>query len=105
MKPFTKRTIEIIKHIPHGKVMTYGQVAKLAGNARGARQVVRVLHTMSKKFDFPWHRVVNRLGEVSIQDEELKYTQIILLENEGIHFDVSGRIPLDKYQFICEEEI
>lgn len=79
--------------------MTYGQVAKFAGNPRGARQVARVLHTMSKKYTLPWHRVINRLGEVSIQDEELKYTQLALLEQEGVHLDKSGRISLKKYQY------
>ena len=47
MNPFTKRTIDIIQSIPEGQIMTYGQIASLAGNSRGARQVVRVLHSMS----------------------------------------------------------
>ena len=49
MNPFTERVIQIIKSIPAGKVMTYGQIAKEAGSPRGARQVVRILHTMSAK--------------------------------------------------------
>src|SRR5665647_2769413 len=43
MEPFTERVVEIIKGIPEGKVMTYGQIAALAGNRRGARQEARVL--------------------------------------------------------------
>ncbi|MGB8461220.1 MAG: MGMT family protein, partial [Priestia megaterium] len=46
---FTERAVALIKQIPSGKVMTYGQIAHLAGSPRGARQVVRVLHSMSKK--------------------------------------------------------
>ncbi|WP_053368487.1 MGMT family protein [Bacillus sp. FJAT-27245] len=88
MKPFTERTIEIIRAIPPGKVMTYGQIARLAGSPRAARQVVRILHSMSGKYSLPWHRVVNARGEIAIQDEETRFQQIILLESEGI--EVAG---------------
>ena len=49
---FTERAVAIIKQIPEGKVMTYGQIADLAGSPRGARQVVRILHSMSKSIAF-----------------------------------------------------
>ncbi len=49
MTPFTEKVIEIIQAIPYGKIMTYGQIAKAAGSPRGARQVVRILHTTSRK--------------------------------------------------------
>lgn len=54
-KTFTERVVEAIKRIPKGKVATYGQIATKAGNPFGARQVVRVLHTLSEKHDLPWH--------------------------------------------------
>ncbi|MDP4172315.1 MAG: MGMT family protein, partial [Bacillota bacterium] len=59
MERFTERAMEIIKQIPAGKVMTYGQVARVAGSPRAARQVVRILHSMSEKYSLPWHRVLN----------------------------------------------
>ena len=59
MNPFTERVIQIIQSIPAGRVMTYGQVAAAAGNRRGARQVARILHTMSQKHALPWHRIIN----------------------------------------------
>lgn len=102
MTPFTKKVIAVIRQIPAGKVMTYGQVAEQAGQRRGARQVVRVLHSMSQKYDLPWHRVVNRLGEIAIQDEEQKYSQIALLQKEGVFLDASGRISLEKYRYLPE---
>lgn len=68
MEPYTERVIEIIKNIPEGKVMTYGQIARIAGSPRGARQVVRVLHSMSAKYNLPWHRVINTKGELTIKD-------------------------------------
>lgn len=49
---FTERAVAIIKQIPEGKVMTYGQIAELAGSPRGARQVVRILHSMRKSIVF-----------------------------------------------------
>ncbi|MFS0824282.1 MGMT family protein [Bacillus sp. 1P02SD] len=98
MKPFTENVIRIIKQIPPGKVMTYGQIAKLAGSPRGARQVVRVLHSMSKKYNLPWFRVINSRGEITILDEETHAAQIIFLEDEGIEIE-NKSIDLKKYQY------
>ncbi|CEG29306.1 MGMT family protein [Bacillus sp. B-jedd] len=86
MSPFTKRVIDIISKIPPGKVMTYGQVAKVAGSPRAARQVVRILHSMSGKYNLPWHRVINAQGEIPIKDEEAKSYQRDMLLEEGVPF-------------------
>lgn len=98
MKPFSENVIQIIQQIPPGKVMTYGQIARLAGSPRGARQVVRVLHSMSKKYNLPWFRVINSKGEIVIRDEETNAAQIIFLEDEGIEV-VNRSIDLKKYQY------
>lgn len=86
MKPFTEQVIKIIKKIPEGKVMSYGQIAKHAGSPRGARQVVRILHTMSSKYELPWHRVVNVKGEIAIKDDEGSFEQKSRLQEEGVPF-------------------
>ncbi|MDF2726241.1 MAG: methyltransferase [Paenibacillus sp.] len=99
MQPYTQRVIEIIKAIPEGRVMTYGQVAEQAGSRRGARQVVRILHSMSESHNLPWHRVVNAKGEIAIQDEEARYMQALYLNGEGVEVSESGRIDLDKYRY------
>lgn len=99
MKAFTERVVQLIKNIPNGKVMTYGQIAALAGSPRGARQVVRILHAMSKKHNLPWHRVINAKGEIGIRDEESHHLQKLYLQGEGIHFSQDGRINLEQYQF------
>lgn len=99
MKPFTKNVIHIIKQIPEGKVMTYGQIARVAGSPRGARQVVRVLHSMSSKYDLPWHRVINIKGEIALKDEEAAMNQRDLLEYEGIEVSLGGRVDLTEYQY------
>ncbi|OME87385.1 DNA methyltransferase [Paenibacillus sp. FSL A5-0031] len=104
MQPYTQRVVSIIKAIPEGTVMTYGQVAELAGNRRGARQVVRVLHSMSGIYNLPWHRVVNAKGEISIQEEEARYMQIFYLKEEGVSASEDGRIDLEKYRYNPERE-
>lgn len=99
MTPFTERVIRIIQSIPSGKVMTYGQIATLAGNAQGARQVVRILHSMSKKYDLPWHRIINAKGEVAIKDAEGAFTQKDRLLSEGITLTQSGKVNLVIYRY------
>jgi len=99
MEPFTERVVEIIKSIPEGKVMTYGQIATLAGSPRGARQVVRVLHTLSEKYKLPWHRVINSKGEICIKDYESHHLQKLFLESEGVKFINHNTINLNEFQF------
>jgi methylated-DNA-protein-cysteine methyltransferase related protein len=101
MNTFTSNAIEVIRKIPKGKVMTYGQIAKLAGSPRGARQVVRILHSMSQKYNLPWHRVVNSKGEIGIQDEEGFLQQKNALENEGIAFIRERKIDLNMFQYVA----
>lgn len=99
MQPFTERVITIIKAIPEGKVMTYGQIAREAGSPRAARQVVRALHSMSKKHLLPWHRVINTKGQIAIQDDESYHEQLFSLESEGVEVGLNGVIDLEKYQY------
>ena len=75
MEAFTLRVIQTIQNIPAGKVMTYGQIAAQAGSPRAARQVARLLHSMSAKYDLPWHRVINAAGQISFQDENHRQIQ------------------------------
>lgn len=79
--------------------MTYGQIAKLAGSPRGARQVVRILHSMSKKHQLPWHRVINSKGELGLKEDEYYSIQRLSLESEGVEFSLNGSINLNTYLF------
>jgi methylated-DNA-protein-cysteine methyltransferase-like protein len=99
MTPFTQEVIRIIKHIPRGKVMTYGQIAGEAGSPRGARQVVRILHSMSEKYDLPWHRVMNAKGELPNIAGMKPFRQKSLLEAEGIEVSEDFKIDLSKYRY------
>jgi Predicted methylated DNA-protein cysteine methyltransferase len=100
MQPYTRKVIRIIKSIPPGRVMTYGQIAELAGSARGARQVVRILHAMSIPYGLPWHRVVNAKGEVAILDDEGRFLQMANLREEGVTIGADGRIDLSRYRYM-----
>ena len=94
MQPFTAEVVRILKEIPEGYVVTYGQVARMAGSPRAARQVVRILHTLSEKHGLPWHRVVNTRGEIAVPDEESKELQRMLLQGEDVEFLSDGRVDL-----------
>jgi len=98
MNPFTKKAVEIIADIPEGKVMTYGQIAAVARSPRAARQVVRVLHTLSEKYQLPWHRVLNSKGCIGLSGEHGQL-QRRLLEAEGIVFQQNGSINLREYGY------
>ena len=98
MQPFTAEVVQILKEIPRGRVVTYGQVARMAGSPRAARQVVRILHTMSEKHGLPWHRVVNAKGEIVVPSEESRELQRALLETEGVMFLPNGRVDLEIFE-------
>ena len=98
LERFTEEVIGIIQQIPPGKVMTYGQIGQLAGSPRGARQVVRILHSSSKKYNLPWHRVINAKGEIGLKQEGAASHQIFLLESEGITLTDQGKIDLEVYR-------
>lgn len=88
------RITRLVAAIPAGRVATYGQIAAMAGNHRGARQVVRVLHSMDH---LPWHRVVNRFGTISLAEGAGYEEQRSRLEAEGVAFDGEERIDLARY--------
>lgn len=95
--PFSQKIIDLILAIPRGRVATYGGIAAMAGNRRAARQVARILHACSRTEELPWHRVVNREGRISLPEHQGHARQKTLLIREGIPFDDSGRINLDRY--------
>lgn len=77
---------------------TYGQVACLAGMPGRARLVGYALSALNDP-SIPWHRVVNARGEISQRSDggPGDTVQRLRLEEEGVHFDGQGRIPLDRY--------
>jgi methylated-DNA-protein-cysteine methyltransferase-like protein len=94
---FTAEAMRLIKAIPRGKVATYGQIAYMTGLFPSVRRVVWLLHSSSEKEGLPWHRVVNRKGEISLKPSAGYERQKELLEREGVVFDINDRIDLEKF--------
>lgn len=88
---------EIVRQIPAGKVATYGQIAKLAGNPRWSRVVGYALHVNPAFGEIPCHRVVNREGRLSpafaFGGENV---QAQLLAAEGVEV-IDGFVDISKY--------
>ena len=100
MTESTIRLIQAIKAIPKGKVSSYRDVALAAGLPNGARQTVRVLHTLSEKFDLPWYRVVRSSGNIALPEGEGKELQISLLRSEGVEVSPDGWVDLERFAHI-----
>ena len=101
MKTFD-RIYAVVCAIPKGKVMSYGQVARLAGNPRWARVVGYALHTNPAPGAIPCHRVVMKDGSpapgIAFGGPEV---QRGLLEAEGVAFTPDGRVDMVAHQ-VCE---
>lgn len=94
---FFGRVYSVVKLIPKGKVATYGQIAKIIGNARMARQVGWALHTNPNPDEIPCHRVVNRFGGLSSAFAFGGINrQAFLLEEEGVTV-IGNTVDLSKY--------
>ena len=104
MQTFTEKALAVIRQIPPGKIMTYGQVATMAGSPRAARQVTRILHSMSNKYNLPWHRIVNIHGQIAVRDDESRFFQRKLLLDEGVEVDQNDQIDLARFRFDPNEE-
>ena len=91
LKKDTQAIIREIKFIPYGEVKSYKEVANLVGFVNGARQVARILHSLSKKYQLPWWRVIRSDGRIALTGEG-RVEQIRLLKIEGLEFDDLGRI-------------
>jgi methylated-DNA-protein-cysteine methyltransferase-like protein len=89
----------VIQRIPRGRVATYGQIAELAGIAGQPRRIGYALSALTRESDVPWHRVLNAKGEISLREGDGFSLQRKMLEQEGIVFDKSARVSLDRFQW------
>lgn len=90
----------VVRKVPRGRVATYGQIAEIAGLEGHARQVGYALHNLPANSKVPWHRVVNAKGEISARTGgDSHELQRMLLEAEGVEFDLKGRMDLKGYRW------
>ena len=80
----------VVRKVPHGRVATYGQIARIAG--------FDGLHAMPRNSDIPWHRIINSQGRISLSGPTARLQQK-LLQSEGIRFLPSGKVDLKKFQW------
>lgn len=88
-----------LAQIPKGKVIAYGQLAKLAGLPNGARLVGRLMCELPEGSQLPWHRVINSQGKISLPMDSASYAeQKRRLLGEGIEF-TNEKINLQIYGY------
>jgi methylated-DNA-protein-cysteine methyltransferase-like protein len=97
MHQSTISIIEEIRAIPRGKVSCYRDIALAAGMPNGARQVARVLHSLSEKENLPWHRVVRADGNIALEAGAGLELQAALLRAEGVEVSEDGRVDMARY--------
>lgn len=96
---WVKAVWQVVGGIPRGHVLTYGEVARLAGMSRAARRVSQAMRRAPRDLDLPWHRVVNAQGKISFPEDSSGYQrQKDRLEAEGVVF-LKGKINLDQFGY------
>ena len=95
MEGFFKQVYEVVKMIPYGKVASYGQIAKMLGCPRAAREVGRAMRFCPEHL--PWQRVV--MADGSIAGGEYAQVRKSVLETENVVFLGDGRVDMAKCQW------
>ena len=96
---YRERVYSIVRRIPRGRVMTYGQIAELLGDGYTPRTVGFCMH--SSPDGTPWHRVLNAQGATSTGRLVLPHDrQQRMLEQEGVVFNKSNRCDLQTFLHI-----
>ena len=90
MNQFYQDIYATVKKVPHGKVISYGLIARYLGRPRSAREVGRAMRICPE--DIPWQRVVMVDGTVTGG----AYADIrkAMLEAEGVSFLPDGRVDM-----------
>ncbi|HYJ85227.1 MAG TPA: MGMT family protein [Pyrinomonadaceae bacterium] len=102
-KKYRERVYRLVRSIPRGRVMTYGQIAEILGEGYTPRTIGFVMHGSDDKT--PWHRVINAKGACSTGRIALPHDkQQRMLETEGVQFSKSGRCELKDYLWIPSEQ-
>jgi methylated-DNA-protein-cysteine methyltransferase-like protein len=94
---FRDHVYAILRRVPRGKVVTYGQLALLAGYPRAARQVGWIAHSGAP--DLPWQRVVNRFGGMATGYTGGRRGHQRDLEDDGVRVRADFTVDLRRYQW------
>ena len=95
-KGFFEKVYDIVRQIPAGKVISYGEIARLIGAPGAARQVGWAMRTCPD--ELPWQRVVRADG--SIAGGGWAELRRALLEDEGVPFLPDGRVDIERDRWL-----
>jgi methylated-DNA-protein-cysteine methyltransferase-like protein len=93
------RIWETIAEIPKGSVSSYGQIADIAGIARGARQVGYALRHLPDGHGAPWHRVLRASGKIAFEKGSRAYkeqSKRLMMEDVAV---MAGKVDMKKYRW------
>ncbi|MDX1515377.1 MAG: MGMT family protein [Woeseiaceae bacterium] len=94
-----QRICDTIRDVPRGSVASYGQIAEIAGIARGARQVGFVLRHLPDGSDVPWHRIVRSDGRIAFDRDSAPFAeQRRRLIMEGVRV-TAGRVDMSEFRW------
>ncbi len=101
MTPFQQAVLKVVRLVPAGKVVSYGQVAAYIGAPRAARQVGWAMRSLEGAPDFAWWRVLNNAGRISIKGNKFNsaHQQKELLEAEGVVVSRDFSLDIEAYRF------
>ncbi|MDR3341408.1 MAG: MGMT family protein, partial [Treponema sp.] len=99
MTESSRRIIAAIRAVPPGKVSSYRDIALAAGIRNGARQVVRILHSLSGPKSLSWHRIIKADGSIALGEGQGRELQISLLRAEGVEVSDAGRVDMARSGF------
>ena len=95
MSAFSQEVYATVAQIPHGKVASYGQIARMLGKPRGAREVGWAMRHCPE--GLPWQRVV--MADGSIAGGAYSELRRVMLEEEDVLFLADGRVDMKECQW------
>lgn len=98
-REWARQVWKVVRDIPAGHVLTYGDVARLSGMPHAARRVSQAMSWAPRSMKLPWHRVINAQGRIAIpEDSPWHHEQKSLLQEEGVVF-LNGKVDLDRFGY------
>jgi methylated-DNA-protein-cysteine methyltransferase-like protein len=101
MTQFQQAVLQVVSAVPHGTVVSYGQVAAYVGAPRAARQVGWTMRSLEGASDFPWWRVLNNAGRITIKGNHFATARLQkeLLQAEGVQIGQDFTLNMARYRY------
>lgn len=97
LSDFRRVVFDVLRRVPRGRVVTYGQLALLAGRPRAGREVGWIAHEGGRRL--PWRRVVNRFGGLASGYTGGRTGHKRDLETDGVRVRRDMTVDLERYQW------